>query len=210
MLSGINYNKLRIMSTVFKLMVTNQRMKASRDAELQIEQRIQSSSTLCEKCILAREYINPQSTLMEKVIKSDLQINNPPNETSGDGEKNGKNYEIKFSAHDKTSKFNFVQIRPDHQVDFYILIGYNLFEDEIGKAYNFKIPSADLYALTVEYGGYAHGTCKELGKITTENFKGRNCEYALRVNPNANEKTKARELWNKLAQFITPYDKDSY
>ena len=92
MLSGINYNKLRIMSTVFKLMVANQRMKASRDAELQIEQRIQSSSTLCEKCILAREYINPQSTLMEKIIKSDLQINNPLNETSGDGEKNGKNF----------------------------------------------------------------------------------------------------------------------
>ena len=74
MLTRINYRKLRIMTNVFKLMVANQRMKASRDAELQIEQRIQSSATLCEKCILALEYINPQSTLMEKVIKADLEI----------------------------------------------------------------------------------------------------------------------------------------
>ena len=197
------------MSIDIKQLVENHRLKSSKDAEGKIFEQIQNSKTLCEKCILVREYINPQSTLMEKVIKTDLEIGPTPNETSGDGSKNGKNYEIKFSAHDKNSKFNWVQIRPDHTVDYYIFIGYNLFEEEFGKAYNFKIPAEDLYQLVIEYGGYAHGTCKELGAITKENFKGRNCEYALRINPNALGK-KSTELWTKLQTYNTPYHKNYY
>ena len=120
-----------------------------------------------------------------------------------------KNYEIKFSGHDKNCKFNWVQFRPDHNIDYYILIGYNLFEGTVGKAYNFKIPAEDLYQLIIDYGGYAHGTNRELGRITKDNLKGRNCEYALRINPN-NLGNKSKELWEKLQTYITPYHKDNY
>ena len=52
--------------------------------------------------------------------------------------------------HAKNSKLNFVQIRPDHNVDYYIFIAYNMYENEnIGKGHIFKIPSNNLYELIV-------------------------------------------------------------
>jgi len=68
------------------------------------------------------------------------------NRTSGDGSKNGNNYEIKISIHSTRSKCNFVQIRPDHDIEYYIFIAYNMYGDlEIGNAHCFKIPSAEVY-----------------------------------------------------------------
>ena len=76
--------------------------------------------------------------------------------------------------------------------------------DDLGKAYVFKVPSEDLYELVIEYGGYAHGTCEKLGKITKDNIKGRNCEYALRCNPNS-KKGNSFELWKQLKKYETEY-----
>ena len=50
------------------------------------------------KSLSARRAVNPQSTVPEAMIMSDLKIGRPLNETSGDGHKNGKNYELKFSS----------------------------------------------------------------------------------------------------------------
>ena len=197
------------MSIDINQVFTNLIRKTSDSAISAVVEQMKNSQSLEEKCILAREYINPQSIIMEQIIKKDLEISNAPNETSGDGSKNEKNYEIKFSGHDKNCKFNWVQFRPDHNIDYYILIGYNLFEGTVGKAYNFKIPAEDLYQLIIDYGGYAHGTNRELGRITKDNLKGRNCEYALRINPN-NLGNKSKELWEKLQTYITPYHKDNY
>ena len=78
-----------------------------------------------------------------------------------------------------------------------------MYEDDdfgIGKGYVFKIPSDDVYQLIINYGGYAHGTKEELGKITSENIKGRNREYALRIQPNV-KKGKNIKLWNELLKY---------
>jgi hypothetical protein len=175
-----------------------------------ILQQIEKQPTLTGKCIIARNYLNPQSTKLETICKKNLHIGPPLNKTSGDGHKNGINYEIKISIHAKKSKINFVQIRPDHNIDFYILIAYNMYENEIiGKAHVFKIPSTNLYNLIIKYGGYAHGTCIKLGKITNDNIKGRNFEYALRCNPNA-KKGKSFELWNKLKYYEVEYNPDNF
>lgn len=101
---------------------------------------------------------------------------------------------------------SFVQIRPDHNIDYYILISYNLYDtsSKIGKAFVFKIPSNSLYELIVKYGGYAHGTCKQLGKITIHNIKGRNCEYALRCDPNK-KKGKNYDIWKELLKYEVDY-----
>mgnify|MGYP001284468041 FL=1 len=182
---------------------------ASMRSELQpvndLQSQLKSATSLVEKFILLRRGVTPQSTVPEAMIMRDLKIGRPLNETSGDGHKNGINYELKFSLHTKDGGFNFVQIRPDHAVDYYLVGGYNLFEGEIGKAYIFKVPAEKIYGLLPEYGGYAHGTVKELGKITCDNIKGRGCEFALRPNPNAPDGTKKKRLWNELLKYEVEY-----
>ena len=141
---------------------------------------------------------------------NDLLINKPNNETSGDGCKNNINYEIKVSLHGKQSNLNFVQIRPDHKIDFYIFIGYNMYNNNtLGKGYIFKIPSDSLYELIIDYGGYAHGTFKKLGKISQDNLKDRNCEYVLRCDPNA-KKGKKYDLWNELLKYEVEYKHSNF
>jgi hypothetical protein len=180
-------------------------MRQELQANNLLDTQLQQANSLVEKFILLRRAVNPQSTVPESVIMKDLNIEPPLDETSGDGHKNGLNYELKFSLHTKNGGFNFVQIRPDHKIDYYLVGGYNLFEGELGRAYICRVPADVIYGMIPEYGGYAHGTKAVLGKITCNNIKGRNCEYALRPNPNANEGTKAKKLWNEFVKYEVEY-----
>jgi len=190
-------------------LVSEMRNKDKQDKS-HILKKIFNESTLTGKCIIARNYLTPQSTDFETICKNDLKIGPSINETSGDGHKNGINYEIKASIHSSKSKINFVQIRPDHNIDYYIFIAYNMYENEtIGNAHIFKIPSNNVYELIIRYGGYAHGTCNVLGQITIDNIKGRNCEYALRCDPNA-KKGKSFELWNEFIKYEVEYNPDNF
>lgn len=174
---------------------------------LGLSEKLNKATTLTEKFLILRDAVNAQSAgkKVEAMIMKDLNIGPPLDKTSGDGNKNNINYEMKFSLHDKDGKFNFVQIRPDHKIDFYIVGGYNIWEGEIGKAYICKVPSEELYKLIPEYGGYAHGTVEEYGEITCDNIKGRNCEFALRPNPNGKEGTKPKKLWNEIKKYEVDY-----
>ena len=109
-------------------LVLNMKIKENKNELSKIIKRIEKEKDLTNKCIYFREYLTPQSTHIEKIIKKDLLINNAINKTSGDGEKNGIKYEIKYSGHAKKSKINFVQLRPDHDIDFYILVVYNMYD----------------------------------------------------------------------------------
>ena len=162
-----------------------------------------TENNLLNKCILCKYYMSAQewATEMEQFIKKQLKINNKINEISGDGNKNNKNIEIKVSLGSKDGQFNIVQIRPDHDIDYYLFVGYNLFDEDLGKAYVLYIPSEDLYKLLPKYGGYSHGTKRKLDEITPDNIKGRNCEYSLRANPNKKTSTKTRKLWNELKKY---------
>ena len=197
-------NEDELFKQVYEMRVKDTKNKAD------ILQKVLSQNTLTGKCIMARSYLAPQSSDLENIYKNDLKIGKPLNNTSGDGHKNGINYEIKSSVHAKKSKLNFLQIRPDHNVDYYIFIAYNMYEnDNIGKAHIFKIPSNNLYDLIVNYGGYAHGTCDKLDNITIDNIKGRNCEYALRCNPNA-KKGRNLKLWNEFIKYEVEYNADNF
>ena len=189
-------------------MVKDMKLKEKNNNTNEIINNICGKTTLTEKCIYIRKYLPPQSVDIETIIKNDLGINKAKDNQSGDGCKNDINYEIKYSGHSKECKLNFVQIRPDHKIDYYIFIGYNMFENNIGKGYIFKIPSENVYELIIKYGGYAHGTTKKLGKITKENIKGRSVEYALRCNPN--KKGKNLELWNELLKYEVEYKADNF
>jgi hypothetical protein len=157
---------------------------------------------LVKKCILCKKYLtaNVWSIVLEDYIRHFLNIGKTINRVSGDGviKANDCNFhiEIKVSLGDSTGKFNFVQLRPDHDIHYYIFLAYNVFDGEFGKVYWFLCRPKDLYELLPEFGGYAHGTTIKLGKIQNSNIAGRNCEYALRPNPRANTGTKSRELWN--------------
>lgn len=165
------------------------------------------SDDIWEKCVLLRAYTSPQATDAEKLIRNDLNIGPPLNNTSGDGCKNGVNYEIKVSVHDTRCKVNIRQIRPHHNVDYYIIMTLNIFGGDLGEAYILKVPSEKLYELIPEYGGYTHGTVLRNGIITPESIldKEKDFEYSLSADPNALEGTKSRKLWNELLKYQVSY-----
>ena len=153
-------------------------------------------------CLLSKLYLSSQasSPLLEKWIKHRLEILPALNETSGDGLFSNKitTTEIKVSLGTKTNEdYNFVQLRPDHNIDIYLFLTYNMKDN---KCLWFDIPSADLYELLPEYGGYAHGTLKVNGKIAPDNMFGNGYEYALR--PSCNPRLKKKnELWNIMQKY---------
>ena len=98
---------------------------------------------------------------------------------------NGKCGEYKFSyaKEDKKRKFNFVQIRPWHDI-----IGYALEVYVEGEGfYIFNIGKNNMMLLLKQYGGLAHGV-KKNGKIHEEK------EYALRGMVGG-------ALWNDLKKY---------
>jgi hypothetical protein len=138
--------------------VKNMRIKDDKKNNENIISKINCCNNLTQKCVLVREYLRPQTIIFQYIVMNDLGINKLINETSGDGCKNNINYEIKTTIHAKDCKHIFVQIRPDHNIDYYILISYNLYDKilKLGKAFIFKILSSNLYKLVIKYGGYAH------------------------------------------------------
>jgi hypothetical protein len=170
------------------------------------------SENLWEKCLILRKFTSPQSTIAEKLIRHDLKIDKPLNNTSGDGIKNKIRYEIKVSLHDKKCNVNIRQIRPHHTVEFYIIVAFNLFEGELGEAYILKIPAVELYKLIANYGGYTHGTVDKNGPITLESIlNNKNLfEYSLSPEPNATKGTKANRLWQEFLKHKVEYKEELF
>lgn len=153
-----------------------------------------------EVCLACSNYMTAQSygTILEGVIKNSLGIKKKVDEISGDGVCiNGLKVEIKCSIQGDSNQFNFVQIRPDHKIDAYILATY----DYTNGSLFFFITKAEMAELLGEHGGYAHGTIKKNGPITIDTVienseKGAGLEYYLRPNY-----VKNNDLWAKLNKF---------
>lgn len=161
----------------------------------------QEEKDTTRKCLLCRYYLSSMQwgPLLEKHIKEKFCINKAKNSTSGDGcSKKKKNIEIKVSLGTSQGSFNFVQIRPDHNIHYYLFLAYNLHYGKEGRIHWFLCKPQELYKLIPEYGGYAHGTVAKFGKITQRNMKGRNMEFALRPSPSATKGSKPHKLWQIL------------
>jgi hypothetical protein len=121
---------------------------------------------------------------------------NSSSKCCGDFNINNKNIEIKISlGGNEHDKFNYVQIRFNHNIDFFIFISYYLDKMNIytyGELFVFKIKKQELKELVEEFGHYAHGTKKNLGKISIDNSN--NHEYAIR--PKYNDK-----CWKNLLKY---------
>lgn len=158
------------------------------------------------KCILCKYYLSATewAPLLEKYLKDMFKISKAKQSDEGDGISiNNKKIEIKVSLGDAKGIFNFVQLRPDHDLDYYLIVCYNLYESTKGKIYMLLCNPNELYNLIPEYGHYAHGNIKKLGKITINNIKGRNLEYCLRPRLNNSKNiNKSKKLWNELVQHF--------
>ena len=73
----------------FTSLVETMRSEAKQKQSLQ--EYLQNTQLLTEKCLILRTYGSPNSAVPEKVIKEDLQIGLPLDKISGDGHKNGIN-----------------------------------------------------------------------------------------------------------------------
>lgn len=153
-------------------------------------------------CVLHSVSAQQYGPILEKyIMKRFNYVKNKAEFCTGDLSKNGENVEIKVSLGGNShSKFNYVQIRPSHDCDTYVLTAYNLSchnVDAEGELYVFKVPKEDMKRLVVSYGGYAHGTIKEHGKITIESLNDDRStkEYAIRPTINS-------PCWNAMLPFL--------
>ena len=167
------------------------------EIEILKEETLKSAHMYCVINNISSQQYGP---MLEKYIISKCKYSkNKPENCTGDCiNKEGINVEIKVSLGGaKHIKFNYVQIRPFHACDIYILTAYHLCNDNVdtgGELYIFSVPKEELIKLIVSYGSYAHGTIKELGKITEESMINTNKEYSLR--PYFND-----SCWNALISF---------
>jgi hypothetical protein len=152
-------------------------------------------------CVIHNVSAQQYGPLLERFIRTKFNyIKNKAEDCNGDCSKDGKNSEVKVSLGGSThTKFNFVQIRPSHDCETYILTAYNLSSENVeseGELYIFKVSKEDIKKIVVSFGGYAHGTIKEHGKITIESLNDEKStkEYALR--PTIND-----ACWKALMPF---------
>ena len=168
------------------------------------EDQIMKLTTLKEAhiyCIIHGVSAQKYGPLLERFIRTKFNyIKNKAEDCIGDCSKDGKNSEVKVSLGGEAhTKFNFVQIRPSHDCDNYILTAYHLSSENVeseGELYIFKIPKEYIKKIIMSYGGYAHGTIKEHGAITINSLSDEKSikEYALR--PTIND-----ECWKALLSF---------
>jgi hypothetical protein len=112
---------------------------------------------------------------------------------------NKKNFEIKVSLGGyKHNKFNYVQLRFNHNIDYYILTAYYLCHENVkkrGDLFVFIVGKNELKNIVFKYGNYAHGTLNKNGKRTFESMNNDDLnEYALRP-------TYGDNCWNELLEF---------
>jgi hypothetical protein len=152
-------------------------------------------------CIIHKLSSQKFGVYLEKYIgmKYNYQKNSSSN-CIGDYNKNGMNYEFKVSLGGMNQdKFNFVQIRPFHNCNYYMFISFYLNDSNVeleGDLFIFKIPKSDINQLLFKFGSYAHGSKKQNGNITLidlenkSNFK----EYSIRTKFND-------KCWKELLNY---------
>lgn len=174
--------------------------------------QIYGTDNVVEKFVILRNFTSPQGTLSQQVIMKDLLLDGPKNEISGDARKGGVCYEIKVSIHAKNCSLNIRQIRPHHDVDFYIIAYLNIFKQESEMINVFKIPTENMYDFIVKYGGYTHGTFHQNGPITIESVRDRSkrFEYSLTYNPSVKGDGKNATFYKELLKFKVDYSPENF
>jgi hypothetical protein len=161
---------------------------------------VEQATAARDACIRAKALLSSQSygSKLEAWIKNYFNLGSKIDNLSGDASLNNKNFEIKVSVQGQNGSFNYVQIRPFHNIDAYIILNYSIDLDEVIWLY---IPHVEMPALINEWGTYAHGTLKQNGPITMDSILNNKYEYAIRPNMHKEDKHKAKKCWNVLEQY---------
>jgi hypothetical protein len=152
-------------------------------------------------CVINNLSAQQYGPLLENYIRTKFKYaKNKAEECTGDCSKDGKNSEIKVSLGGAThSKFNFVQIRPSHDCDTYVLTAYHLSQENVeseGELFIFRIPKEDMKTIILAHGGYAHGTLKEHGPITIDSLRNEKLKREYAIRPSYGD-----TCWNSLLPF---------
>lgn len=166
--------------------------------------QVMKCDTLKEVHAYCLQYTSSQQfgPLIERFIREKYgYTKNKAKDCNGDCSKDGKNTEVKASIGDKPThrKFNFVQIRPSHKCESYILTAYHVSSEnveEFGELYIFRVSKTDIKNIIVSYGGYAHGTNKEHGAITIDSLNDETSTKLYALRPTMND-----ECWKALMVF---------
>ena len=168
------------------------------------EQEILKEKTLKNAhlyCVINSVSAQKYGPLLEKYIRiKNKFVKNIASECNGDCSKDNKNAEVKASLGGAThDKFNYVQLRFSHDIQYYILTAYHLTNKNVetgGELYVFSISKENMIPLIAKHGGYAHGTLKEHGAITIADLKDEKNkkEYAMR--PKSGD-----ECWLDIMKF---------
>jgi len=141
--------------------------------------------------------------LIEMYIQKKFEmVKNIAQTCSGDLHFDSQNIEVKISLGGICCRqFNYVQIRLNHDIDYYLLTAYFISlenVDKSGELFVFKIGKESIKTLILKYGAYAHGSVKNLGKIslTQLNSLPNNNEYCLRPKHNS-------VFWKELLEHKT-------
>ena len=138
--------------------------------------------------------------LIEYYIKNKYNmIKNNSSLCIGDVKHNNKNIEIKISTGGKeNNKFNYVQLRINHNCD-YILTAYYLSNENLknsGELFIFKLNKFNMKNIILKYGTYAHGTIQKLGVINKKNLDDPNNDKEYAIRPKYADK-----CWNELLKY---------
>lgn len=152
-------------------------------------------------CLLHKIPSQAYGVLLENYIITRFNFTrNNASHCTGDCSKHDCNIEIKSSlGGQKRNKFNFVQIRLNPQITFFIFTAFYLCPENVnqeGELFIFKIPLQQMKQLVLNYGGYAHGTIKEHGKIVSESLEDAENKREYAIRPVFNDK-----CWKALMLF---------
>ncbi len=158
-----------------------------------IKKYIIGLDNLRDACILAKEYLTPATygCIINSWFRAhyDFTAVNASLRIGDDLVFNEYKTEVKTSI-STSEKFNYVQFRLTHDIDFYLLPTYDLINDKI---YLFLINKKDMIELIKKYGSYAHGSKSEKGLIEN-NINNQDIEFALRPKLNS-------EVWQTLLNY---------
>jgi hypothetical protein len=170
--------------TILKLKEHLARSTINHEQEIVKETTLKNAHVYCVVNNVSAQQYGP---LLEKYIRIKNNFaKNTASECNGDCSKDNKNAEVKASLGGaKHNKFNWVQLRVSHDVQYYILTAYHLTNKNVdicGELYVFSVTKQDMLTLIEKYGGYAHGTNKEHGLITVSDLEDETNkkEYAIR------------------------------
>ena len=175
---------------------TDEMLEALRADQTDITQEILGCTSARDVCIMSKFYLSAQKYgfVIEEWIKNYLNLGAKKDSVSGDASVGNRSYEIKASISDAKGGFNYVQLRPSHNIDGYIILNYSIIEDEVIWLY---VPHHKMIDLILTWGGYAHGTVKANGPITLDSIQQNTLEYAIRPNMHK-PTTKAGKCWADL------------